>query len=37
MDIAADEVDVLGGLGDLLASTTFVYESDDVSPHVHVL
>lgn len=37
MDIAADEVDVFGGLRDLLASTTLIYESDNVSPHIHVL
>lgn len=37
VDITADEVDILGGLRDLLASTTLVYESDNVSPHVHAL
>lgn len=37
VDIAADEVDILGGLGDLLASATLVDESDNVSAHVHVL
>lgn len=37
VNIAADEVDVLGGLGDLLASTALADESDNVSPHVHVL
>jgi hypothetical protein len=37
VNIAADEVDILGGLGDLLTCTTLGYESDDVSLNIHVL
>lgn len=37
MNIAADEVDILGGFRYFLTCATLSYESDDVGLHIHAL
>lgn len=37
VDITTDEVDVLGGLGNFLASATLRYKGDNVSLDIHIL